>query len=113
MTDSSDTPGRVDLRALAPEEAERERAVSAVMSRLAGRPQRPPERSDAVLEAVAFLPSRWVATAAAAIIILSAAVVLLTRDPPPSPEATIAAWVDRQHVPTNSELLSAFLGYTP
>jgi len=113
MTERSDTPGRPDLRALAPNEAQRERVVGAVMGGLAGRPQRPPERSDAVLEAVAFLPSRWVATVAAAIIILSAAVVLLTRDPPPSPEVVITAWADRQHVPTNGELLSAFLGYTP
>lgn len=113
MTEHTDTPGRADLRTLAPNEAERERVVGAVMSGLAGRPQRQPERSDAVLEAVAFLPSRWVATAAAAIIILSVAAILITRDPPRSPEATIAAWVDRQHVPTNGELLSAFLGYTP
>jgi hypothetical protein len=113
MTDSSNTPGRVDLRALTPEEAERERVVGAIMRGLAGRPQRPPQRPDAVLEALGFLPFRWVAVAAAAIIILSAAVVLLTRNPPPSAEATIAAWINQQHVPTNSELLSTFLGYTP
>lgn len=113
MTEHQDSSGRVDLRALAPDQAEQERLVEAIMGRLAGRAQLPPERPEAVLEAVAFLPSRWVATAAAAIFLLSVAVVLLTRNPPPSPEEVIAAWADRQHVPTNGELLTAFLGYTP
>jgi hypothetical protein len=114
MTDSDNSPGRIDLRALAPDAVEEERLVGAVMGRIAGRPQLPPERPDAVLEIVAgILPSRWLAAAAAAIILLSAAIVSLRRNPPPSPEAVIAAWADRQHVPTNGELLHAFLGYTP
>ena len=87
--------------------------VGAVLDRLAGRPQLGPERSAALLESVIFVRPAWVATAAAAIIILSAAVVLLTRDTPSSPESVIASWAERQHVPTNGELISAFLGYTP
>ena len=84
------------------------------MAQLPGRPQLRPVRPDDVLETVAgFLPFRWVAAAAAMIIVASGAVIALARRPAPPPEAVIAAWVDQQHVPTNGELLSTLLGYTP
>jgi hypothetical protein len=113
MTDASRIPERADLRPLAPDDVERERVVGAVMSRLAGRPQLAPQPPAALLESVTFVRPGWVATAAAAIIVLSAAVALVDRDPPPSPESVIVSWADRQYVPTNGELLTAFLGYTP
>ena len=108
----TESPGRIDLGGLAPDAVQEERVVGAVMGRLASRSQLSPRRPDA-LEAVAFLPSRWVATAAAAIILVSAAVLWLEPNPQPSPEAVIASWAKGQHVPTNSELLATFLGYTP
>ena len=114
MTELPDPPGRIDLRALGLDDAAQERIVGAVLAGLGGRPQRATAPSDDVLETLArFLPPRWTAAAAILVVVASAAFVALGRDPPPSLEETVAAWADRRHVPTNAELLSTFLGYTP
>ena len=116
MSDPNDTPPRFDLRPLAPDAIESERIVSGVMARLASYPQQARARPD-VLEIIGgSFASRPVWIAAAAAIVAIAGVAMLTVTPNDSAPAgsvstLIATWADRQHVPTNGELLYAFQGY--
>ena len=114
MTDSSKPPDRVDLRALAPTDAQAERVIGGVMSRLATRPQVvAPPASDVLTIVGRYFPPAWIAAAAALAIAGSAAVVASRRNEPlpTSIDVTVAAWAAQQHVPTNAELLAAFQGY--
>lgn len=114
MTDSHDSADemRVDLRGLAPSDAQADRVMRAVMaevvtrSRVAG-----PARRDPLEIVGRYVPDRWVAAA----LILSAASLAFVamRVPPPiTPmDDMVAAWAADEHVPTNAELLAAFQGY--
>jgi hypothetical protein len=105
----------VDLAALAPDAAESERVIGAVLAGLAARPQRKPAKTD-VLEIIGrHLDPVWIAAAVAIAIAGSAAVLSRTPGEPAtsvgSADALISTWADGQHVPTNAELLLAFQGY--
>ena len=116
MSDANDTPRAVDLRPLAPDAIESERLVTGVMARLRSYPQVPPARPD-VLEIIGgSFASRpiWIAAAAAIVAIAGGAMLTAAPNesaPAGSVDALVATWADRQHVPTNGELLRAFQGY--
>jgi hypothetical protein len=120
MTDSNNEPGgggRADLRALQPSDAQADRVIGAVMSRLGTRPQRvAPTRPDALEIVGRFLPPAWIA--AAAVLLTAASLTVVARRQPEatsaeatSIEGTVATWAAEEHVPTNAELLAAFQGY--
>lgn len=114
MIESRDDPARMDLGPLAPDAADSERIIGSVMARLASRPQRTPAPVSDVLEIVGkLLPTRWIAAAALLAMVGSSLAITATRARPASPsaDALIASWAERQHVPTNGELLLAFQGY--
>lgn len=112
MTESHDRTERIDLRALAPESAESERVIGAVMARLASRPQLSAVPTNDRLAIVGrYLAPAWIAAAAAVAIACSVAVVSSTDDQPAPVDAMVTMWADQQHIPTNGELLLAFQGY--
>ena len=117
MTDSHNEPeGRADLRALQPSDAQADRVIGAVMSRLETRPQGvAPMRPDALEIVGRYLPPTWIA-AAAVLLTAASLTVVARRQPetsaePTSIEGTVATWAAQEHVPTNAELLAAFQGY--
>ena len=117
MSDSRNEQDRldpVDLRAVAPTNAQADRVIGGVISRLATRSQivEPPP-SDVLTIVGRYFPPAWIAAAAALAIAGSAAVVASRRNQAEatSIDMTVATWAAQQHVPTNAELLAAFQGY--
>ena len=104
---------RIDLAVLAPDVEESERVIGAVMARLASRPQYAPGPAPlGVLEIIGrYLAPRWIAAAAALVVFASLAGIAANRRAASTAHTAIATWADRQHVPTNGELLLAFQGY--
>jgi hypothetical protein len=103
----TDERARVDLSAAAPTDAETDRIMRAVASRLAARTQ----RRTTPLGLVASPLARWIAVAA---LLLAAASLRVSRSRSPSTLLAtdiIAEWATNAHVPDNADLLAAFQGY--
>lgn len=114
MTDSQKDPprDRLDLRPLAPTDAERERVIGDVMARLASRP-RFPDRTGLVEAVGELLPPMWAVAATA--LLAAGSMLAVARYRHVGNDATlystVASWTAAEHVPTNAELLLTFQGY--
>ncbi len=101
--------GRLDLRALdlAPSAARAQEAVQAVLARLTPRADQP--------EWWGWISrmQRGLAAAAVVFVLLAGAVILSRRKAEPVADlgALVEAWVASGQVPTNGELLAAYMGY--
>jgi hypothetical protein len=110
MSDPRNERERLDLRPLAPTDAQADRLIGGVMARLSTRPQLSATRGN-VLELVGqYVPPVWIAAAAALLIAVSLAVSARTRQGETAMDRVVT-WATRQHVPTNAELLMTFQGY--
>lgn len=100
---------RLDLRALdVGEDVAREDAViQAALRRISTR-ARDAEWPDWLTRA-----QRGVAAAAAVLLLLAGAVLLTQSEPhaPTDPAELLQHWARSSHIPTNGELLSAYMGY--
>ena len=111
MTDSVDFPpgDRIDLTALDASRDDRraDAVVQSVMSRIT--------RTASVVDLFPFARfQRGMAVAAAVLLVVAGTVVLATSRPAPNDTAdVIAEWAGASHVPTNGELLTAYMGYRP
>jgi hypothetical protein len=111
VTDSVDLPSedRIDLSALDASRDDRraDALVQNVMNRIT------PTASVVDLYGFAGF-QRAMATAAAVLLVVAGALVLATSRPPPNDLADLmAGWMQASHVPSNGELLSAYMGYRP
>ena len=109
MTDR--TPGRIDLRAIErADSAQADRVIAAAMARIAASPGQ--QSRDVVVEwAERFTRPALIAAAVLAAVAVGTLALTDGRREPAPQVATLATWVESEHVPTNGELLLTFQGY--
>jgi hypothetical protein len=110
MTDpTGPSRGRIDLRAINADGGAADRVIARAMQQIRSDPLR--AEREPLVDIDRYV--RPVLVAAAVLAALAAGIVTTTRRPTYDTPAiaTLASWVETQHVPTNGELLVAFKGY--